>query len=245
MPTRAAKAVAGPLFSFLALVFLLYPSDPAVAFPAAAREGSPLSLHLGTADSGLVTSKAFPKWSGVQRRDWAWRARLTALCSYKMKGGCQLDRWQGFLERVQGADPLDRLAEINRYINRFHYRDDQNNWGELDYWAAPGEFFARGGDCEDYAIAKYYSLKLLGFPTDRMRIVVLNDDRRRIAHAVLEVSLGDRQVVLDNRSDRVLSWRDVGHYRPIYSVNEATYWLYAGGNPAADSSRQSSMPSAE
>jgi len=172
-----------------------------------------------------------------------------------MKGGCQLDRWQGFLDQVRGADALERLAEINRYINRIHYRADQKNWGELDYWAAPGEFFARGGDCEDYAIAKYYSLKLLGFPTDRMRIVVLNDDMRRVAHAVLEVSLGDRQVVLDNRSDFVLSWGDVGHYRPIYSVNEATYWLHAGGNPASGnpasgnpaggSAQQSSMPSAK
>ena len=245
MSRRAAKAVVGPLLSFVAIVFLFTLPDPAAAFSTAARHGSPLTPQLSTADSGAVTGKAFPKWSGVQRRDWAWRARLTALCSYKMNRGCQLDRWQGFLDQVQGAEPFARLAAINRYINSFSYRDDTKNWGELDYWAAPGEFFARGGDCEDYAIAKYYSLKLLGFPTDQMRIVVLNDDYRRIAHAVLEVSLGDRQVVLDNRSDSILSWRDVSHYRPIYSVNEATYWLHAGGNPAADSSRQSSMPSAE
>lgn len=245
MSRRAAKAVAGPLFSFVAVFFVLSLPDPAAAFSTTAREGSPLNTQLTAADSGAVTGRAFPKWSGVQRRDWAWRARLTALCSYKMNSGCQLDRWQGFLEQVQEAAPFDRLAAINRYINRFSYRVDQKNWGELDYWAAPGEFFARGGDCEDYAIAKYYSLKLLGFPTDQMRIVVLNDDKRRIAHAVLEVSLEGRQVILDNRSDSVLSWRDVGHYRPIYSVNEATYWLHAGGNPAADSSQQSSMPSAE
>ena len=240
MQFRAAKAFTGSLFSLLATLLVVSLADPAAAFSPSVRHGSPLA-----ADSGEVTGQAFPKWSGVQQRDWAWRFQLTALCSYKMKGGCQLDRWRDFLDRLEDAEPLERLAQVNRYINRIRYRIDQRNWGELDYWAAPGEFFVRGGDCEDYAIAKYYSLKLLGFPTDQMRIVVLNDDRRRIAHAVLEVSLGDRQLLLDNRSDRMLSWAEVSHYRPIYSVNEGTYWLHAGGNPASGQAQQTALPSAD
>ena len=43
------------------------------------------------------------------------------------------------------------------------------------------------GDCEDYAIAKFFALRQLGFGAEQMRIVILWDEIRGIGHAVLAV----------------------------------------------------------
>ncbi len=95
-----------------------------------------------------------------------------------------------------------------------------------DYWSAPAEFFANGGDCEDYVISKYLSLRWLGFRADDVRLVVLIDQNRRLAHAVLVVKLDGRTLVLDNLNDRVRSWSELPHYRPLYSLNEQAVWLH-------------------
>ncbi len=101
------------------------------------------------------------------------------------------------------------------------------NWGESDHWAALAEFFAKGGDCEDYAIAKYFSLRELGVPPEQLRILVLHDQRRSQTHAVLAVTWGGQTLVLDNLRNRILPWRELRHYLPIYSLNERSAWLYA------------------
>ena len=54
-------------------------------------------------------------------------------------------------------------------------------WGVMDYWETPAEFFQKSGDCEDFAIAKYFALRDLGFPASQMRIVVLKDTLRNLA----------------------------------------------------------------
>ena len=94
------------------------------------------------------------------------------------------------------------------------------------YWASPGEFFRRHGDCEDYAIAKFLSLRALGFDDAAMRIVVLQDLNLGIAHAVLAVELGGETLILDNQVADVVPARAIRHYRPIYAVNETHWWLY-------------------
>ena len=59
----------------------------------------------------------------------------------------------------------EKLYSINRFFNRFDFVDDLVHWNEKDYWATPIEFISTGaGDCEDYTIAKYFSLIELGVP---------------------------------------------------------------------------------
>ncbi len=77
-----------------------------------------------------------------------------------------------------------------------------------------------GGDCEDYAIPKFLSLRRLGFPAEYLRLVVLVDTRRRLAHAIHVVDLDGHSLVLDNIEDRVVEWPEVRQYRPLYSMNE-------------------------
>ena len=79
---------------------------------------------------------------------------------------------------------------------------------------------ARGGDCEDFAIAKYLALRGLGFPARDLRLLILYDERRQQAHAVLAVSRDGRELVLDNLHGAILPLGQLPHYRVRYAVNE-------------------------
>ncbi len=173
-----------------------------------------------------VTRGAFPQWSGVMEKSWGWDVLFDDACGDIVGRPCQLRDWQAFLEKLAGLGPEAQLAAVNRQINQVSYREDSANWGEPDYWAAPGEFFANGGDCEDYAIAKYYSLRALGFAAEQMRIVVLQDLARRQPHAVLVVMHDGAELVLDNLNDVIVTWSELPAYRATYSVNELAYWLH-------------------
>ncbi|MDH3597541.1 MAG: transglutaminase-like cysteine peptidase, partial [Rhodospirillales bacterium] len=119
-----------------------------------------------------------------------------------------------------GAEATRQLTEVNRAVNRVRYRDDLDNWGRPDYWAAPREFLARGGDCEDFATAKYLALRALGYGAEDLRLLILFDARRARAHAVLAVVLHRRVLVLDNLRGAILPLGNLPHYRVRCSLNE-------------------------
>ncbi|MCZ6862973.1 MAG: transglutaminase-like cysteine peptidase, partial [Alphaproteobacteria bacterium] len=148
-------------------------------------------------------------------------------CAGGGEGNCAGPVWRAFLDKVDTDAISEQLTKVNRYVNKTPYMLDAVNWGESDHWAAPGDFFAKGGDCEDYAIAKYFLLRELGVQPERLRIVVLQDRRHRRAHAVLAVTWEDRTLVLDNLHNRIVPWRDLRHYLAIYSINERSAWLHA------------------
>ena len=173
-----------------------------------------------------ISRVAMSKWTNVLRRSWATQPLADRACARRVGRDCRLGQWQAFIGGSQALRPREQIRQVHGYVNRFGYREDQDTWGKSDYWAAPGEFFARGGDCEDYAIAKYLSLKQLGFDPENMRILVLRDTRRRLMHAVLLVQHGGETLVLDNNAHRVLTWDEVPHYAPLYSVNEIDFWLH-------------------
>lgn len=93
---------------------------------------------------------------------------------------------------LRSNDFLMQLRKVNGYINSVPYRGE-----ETDTWRTPREFMSRGGDCEDYAIAKYMTLKALGVSDDDMRIAIYPDPLRKAGHAVLVVRHGGREWVLD------------------------------------------------
>lgn len=122
--------------------------------------------------------------------------------------------------------PIEQLRAVNRFLNGWRYKSDQDNYGVRDYWATPLEFLARSGDCEDYAIAKFVTLRKLGFSAEQLRLVVVHDMRRDLAHAVLAVYLDSQVYLLDNLNMAVLPQERVTHYVPYYSVNETTRWAH-------------------
>lgn len=120
----------------------------------------------------------------------------------------------------------EQLKYVNRYLNRWPYRLDMDVYGIRDYWASPGEFLQLSGDCEDYCISKYYALKELGYKADRLRIVIIRDEIRNLAHAALAVYLDQNIWILDNLSDAVFDQGRYRHYVPHYSFNEHHRWAH-------------------
>jgi predicted transglutaminase-like cysteine proteinase len=131
-------------------------------------------------------------------------------------------------EAVAGLAPRAQLQAVNARINRVPPRADRENYGVEDHWATPQDFFRRGGDCEDYAIAKYAVLEHLGWPASRMWIVVLRETVISPIHAVLMVEREGRLWTLDNLSDRIFVHGQVDYYRPAYSLNRFGTWSHGG-----------------
>ncbi|WP_291441329.1 transglutaminase-like cysteine peptidase [Desulfovibrio sp.] len=137
--------------------------------------------------------------------------------------------WDSFKKNAQGKNTMELLRYVNSFWNTWPYKEDLANWGVEDYWAIPAEFLKKSGDCEDYAIVKYFTLKELGIPAENMRIVVVRDTLRNLAHAVLAVYLNGDAYILDNLSNTVLSHSKIRQYSPQYSVNESGRWAHLKG----------------
>lgn len=122
----------------------------------------------------------------------------------------------------------EKLAAINSAVNRaVTYTSDRDNYGIMDYWAKPGEILSRGrGDCEDYAILKMAALNRAGIPMASMSIVVLQDQRRQLFHAVLAVSTSQGHYILDNLHDRVMVDTQLADYLPLYSLSGERSWIH-------------------
>ncbi|HUT47934.1 MAG TPA: transglutaminase-like cysteine peptidase [Alphaproteobacteria bacterium] len=170
--------------------------------------------------------KPFTKWRGTLERHFQERKLKLGSCQSTLFNKCHLQDWKKFVGDLRGKQAMAQLDAVNRYMNRAPYITDPVNYGVPDYWATPRQFFVKDGDCEDYAIAKYMSLRSLGWPTEKMRIVVLQDQNLRVAHAVLAVYHKGRIYVLDNQISQVVTHDRIAHYRPIYSINEQSWWLH-------------------
>ncbi len=116
-------------------------------------------------------------------------------------------------------------------------RDDLDNYGTDDHWATPREFFRNGGDCEDYAIAKYAALERLGWPAERMWIVVLRETVISLIHAVLMVEYDGRLWTLDNLGDGIFVHGQIDYYRPAYSLNRFGRWSHGTASAALAGNR--------
>jgi predicted transglutaminase-like cysteine proteinase len=212
---------------FRALLLVAAMTAPAAGPSLAAYGDGPAYPALfGSHEVRSSQLSLFPKWRGAVSRYFDESRLPEAPCHAKTFNRCHLREWTDFLAGLRDANPAARVREVNRFLNRRRYIIDPRNYGVEDYWATPFQFLSRDGDCEDYAIAKYFSLRALGFPADSMRIVVLHDLNLRAAHAILVVYLGDRALVLDNQTPTVVDARTILHYRPIYSINEEHWWLH-------------------
>ena len=134
-------------------------------------------------------------------------------------------RWSGLTGRK-------RLTAVNRHFNSFPYVPDR---GAADQWLSPLLFLQRSGDCEDYAIAKYLALRLLGVPETAMAVVVLRDRSTGRDHAVLVVREDGRTIVLDNLRE-LARLEDYAAYRPLLTLTADVV------GPADGRSRTASRP---
>jgi len=173
---------------------------------------------LGTAEKKDRNLKAFTKWTGMFAR-----------FDRQLKQQANLDVVRDFQKDVntfKGQSMKDMVRGVNKLVNQTRYIVDQRNWGQSDYWATPVEFLKRGGDCEDFAIAKYAALKSLGFPEERLRIAIVQDTVKNIPHAVLVAYTNEGAYILDNQIKTLVDAERAGRYSPIYYIKRQAWWLH-------------------
>jgi predicted transglutaminase-like cysteine proteinase len=155
-----------------------------------------------------------------ERREWLACDRDSKDCPAKLKA------WREGLVKAKGLTRWQQIVEVNRLVNSLVlFRNDIDRYGVADHWATPKEALLKSGDCEDYAILKYLSLRELGFKDKDMRMVVLKITRRGIGHAVLAVNHDGGRYILDNLAEKPVEHSVVKGYQPIYSVNARGQWL--------------------
>lgn len=136
--------------------------------------------------------------------------------------------WQTLLSENLDLPIDEKLYRVNNFFNELEFVDDIDHWGKDDYWATPVEFLAtEGGDCEDFVIAKYFSLKELGVPAEKLRLMYVTATRLRQAHMVLAYYEQPNSVplVLDNINRRILPASRRRDLLPVYSFNGDGLWL--------------------
>lgn len=133
-----------------------------------------------------------------------------------------IERWEHLLGETQGLPVQEKLKAVNRFVNRsISYQDDIKAWGAKDYWATPLESLAAGtGDCEDYAIAKYFSLLRLGVQEEQMRLIYVMTTSPRSAHMVLAYYTPGKTapLILDNLTDAIESAERRRDLKPVFSM---------------------------
>lgn len=144
------------------------------------------------------------------------------------------------IERSGTAEELQRLKDINDFFNRrLAFKDDAVVWNLPDYWASPLESLEkRAGDCEDYAIAKYFGLAATGVPTAKLRMVYVRArlQGQSLAHMVLAyyAQPGAEPLILDNLRPEVLPASQRTDLTPVFSFNTEGLWQGVGQVTAGD-----------
>ncbi|MGD9948138.1 MAG: transglutaminase-like cysteine peptidase [Desulfobulbus sp.] len=145
---------------------------------------------------------------------------------YGNVGRRRLLAWQDFMRQL-GTDELVFVEQVNSFLNKLMFVSDGAHWGRADYWATPTEFVASGGgDCEDFAIAKYFSLKSLGISSDKLALNYVFASRLNQSHLVLAYYPvpGMEPWVLDNLMDAIKPASQRTDLVPIYSFNASVLW---------------------
>lgn len=152
--------------------------------------------------------------------------------------------WQTMLETLKTmSSDVDKLNHVNRFFDEFlRYRTDDQNYGVKDYWAPLGETLARGtGDCEDYAIAKYITLRLAGVDDQKLRLIYvkaqIGGPRSPVyeAHMVLGyyATPESEPLILDSLVSLVQKASMRTDLKPVFSFNSEGLW--AGLNVKSNS----------
>lgn len=154
----------------------------------------------------------------------------------------RLEGWKEFVRSTAGGSGQARgnpgesayLRPVNGFFNRLQYSTDLAIWGAEDYWATPSEFLAsNSGDCEDYAIAKYFTLKELGVPVVQLRLVYAKTWKSSVAHMVLAYysAPGADPLILDSLQSGIELASNRPDLIPVYTFNDEDILILRQGAP--------------
>jgi predicted transglutaminase-like cysteine proteinase len=158
-----------------------------------------------------------------------------SLIRYGPEAADSVLRWRDLVEMSQDLPVLEQLRNVNDFFNlNVQFADDREVWGVADYWATPVETLGRGrGDCEDYSIAKYVTLGLLGVPLEHLRITYVRAEtdfagpRTVQAHMVLAYypTPNADPWILDNLVGEVLPASRRRDLQPVFGFNSESLWV--------------------
>lgn len=140
----------------------------------------------------------------------------------------RLLNWQELANSRPNVSDLEKLQTVNSFFNQAKFVSDQEHWGREDYWATPVELLAtNAGDCEDYSIAKYFTLKEMGFPVDQLKITYVKALQLNQAHMVLAYYAEPSAIplILDNLINDIRPATERSDLLPVYSFNAEGIWL--------------------
>lgn len=140
----------------------------------------------------------------------------------------RLEGWRDLMESSRNKAEKEKLERVNQFFNQLVFVSDAEHWNVEDYWATPVEMLAtNGGDCEDFSIAKYFTLVEMGVPVDRLKITYVKALSLNQAHMVLTYypTPDSIPMVLDNLIPEIKSASNRRDLAPVYSFNGDGLWL--------------------
>lgn len=163
---------------------------------------------------------------GLTTKEARWVDKVANF--YGDRAGKRVTAWRNMVENSQNVSELDKLDRVNDFFNQLYFVDDIDLWGQKDYWATPLEFLgAAAGDCEDFSIAKYFSLRELGIDDEKLRLVYVKAIRLDQFHMVVAYypTPSSEPVLLDNLDPEIKRASLRRDLLPIYSFNGSRLWL--------------------
>ncbi|HEU4839192.1 MAG TPA: transglutaminase-like cysteine peptidase [Micavibrio sp.] len=170
---------------------------------------------------------ALPQWQDFSQRQ---QRSLQALASCEQNPSLceskEIRRWSGLVTDLKAQNKLRQLITVNRWFNRLPYKYDEYAYDKLDYWADTASLLTSRGDCEDFALSKYYTLRRLGFSPDELKVTIVYDQEKYANHAVLMVYMNGTRYMLDSSADDMNPSPMEYRYKTIYAFNENNAWFY-------------------
>lgn len=154
-----------------------------------------------------------------------------AVKRYGSRARLRLNSWHKVVIKSAKKTEMEKLKAVNYFFNRIRYVSDKRHWGRKDYWATPVEMLAsNGADCEDFAIAKYFTLKELGVKEEKLKIMYVKATRFdpvNQAHMVLAYYKTPSSVplLLDNLISKIKPATQRRDLIPVYAFSGQGLWL--------------------
>ncbi len=152
-------------------------------------------------------------------------------------------KWQKLLGQVRGLSDREKIAMVNAFFDvQIRYQTDDQLWKKRDYWASPLETLGHGrGDCEDYAIAKYISLRYLGLEDDKLRLIYVKAKMGGVRSTVTQAHMvlgyfstpTAEPLILDSLISQVLPASQRRDLIPVFSFNGEGIWAQGKGKSSA------------
>lgn len=145
----------------------------------------------------------------------------------------RIQKWQRLIDAAATLDEAQKLERVNDFFNGATFTTDIKQWGKSDYWATPLEFLiSDAGDCEDFSIAKYFTLKAMNVDTTKLRITYVKALSLNQAHMVLAYYPTPDAIplILDNINKRIRLANERTDLFPVYSFNTDDLWLSRSRN---------------